>query len=90
MDALASEYGSEIDPLMLRELAGLRLSQEVTATARALSSIAPSFCSSPRGLGDAISSVPPNTNGRPTDVPKRKARRDGDQPAERRQGIARR
>jgi hypothetical protein len=32
-DAIVSEYGAEIDPLMLRELAGLRLSQEVTATA---------------------------------------------------------
>jgi len=33
VDALASEYCCEIDPLMLREPAGLRLSQQVTATA---------------------------------------------------------
>jgi hypothetical protein len=32
-DAIVSEYGAEIDPLMLRELAGLRLSQEATTTA---------------------------------------------------------
>jgi hypothetical protein len=32
-DALVSEYGAEIDPLMLRELAALRLSQEAITIA---------------------------------------------------------